>query len=490
MAIINDVVLPQEVMEELHATIERMPAEALVDLAMREGSFAPGIRAIPANAPKLRERMRALADSPARMPQGALATLRVNSFYQSFTCVLSTLALVQGFEAIAQFTGGARLLVAMLLDTRKEVADKAAAVIRSGSPIAPPPRSAEDARKAMQDTFAPFLDEMSGILLAPEPPPPPKPAKPAPESRPCDIALIRELKESNAKLERKAATLQHKVDAERERSAAAHKAKLDSEKAASSARAEMSAALAANEALKAEAATIRTHLEKALADAESAREAKAAAHQRLNTAKAKLADVEAAAAELKRKLAAAKSRIAELEQNAATTARDEFAREIEKSMPHAPAAARPRTMLSEFLQRPVAAHEKFVFLVDGHNVLNTARRYVVDVENGVPHEDLRKALMKDAAALQRKLAPCEMRVFFDGSNPAEHTMPGNADVKEIYSGGTGEHRADKRIAAYCVFLEMHNGARAIVVTDDAELRDEAGKSSALLLHTADFAALL
>ncbi len=489
MAIVKDLKLPEELKEELHRTVALIPPSALVELVGRDKAFAPGIRATESAAEHLRKRLQSMIDSPALMPSLPLETLRQNSFQQRFVCVLSEMALTDpyGFASLSAFCGGARLLVGMLLDPRPKVSAKAIEFIRSGEKLSPPPADSENARKALHDEFGPFIDELSQILLAPK-------IKQAPASRPEKHKdLDTELRKTNAKLTHQIETLHNKLEAERQRAIDAKKAAESNRRESDTAISRMEKALKEIEDLKKIVATKTDELEKAIKTAKVEKNAKSAAVETANRTRAifssRLAEKDGNVKALKTELSQAMEKIAQLEKSGATDTKEQFAKAIEKSIPTI--IQTPRSLLSGILGHTISPNDKPVFLIDGHNVINSMPQYVAQDNKGMKHEELRNLFIKDVCEFQRLLHPCELRIHFDGPKPTEHTALGNNEVKIVYSGGSGDHRADKRILQYVDFLALQANERitAITVSDDSDLRDEAAQSGSLLLYLNEFFSL-
>ena len=489
MAVVKGLTLPQELKDEIHRTVASFPVDALVELAAEDKAFAPGIRATASAAEQLRKRLRALVDGSAMMPPRPLDALRRHSFQQQFVCVLSEMALTDayGFGSMAAFCGGARLLVGMLLDPRGKVAAKAVEFINSGKPIAPPPATTDDARKALDAVFGPFIDELSRILLAPaiasaEPPPPEKQKDPY-------AGIIR----TNAKLTHQVETLQKKVGAERQRVLDAKKTAESAGKDAARTCSELKTALKEIDGLKALLAAKTGEAAKAIKTAEAEKTAKSFALEAANRAKAdcskKLEEKDNKVAELRTELSIAMEKIEQLEKSGAIDSKEQFIKSIDETIPIVKRT--PRTVLSETLNQAVGPNDKPVFLIDGHNAINTMPRYAAQETKGMKHEELRNLFVKDVCEYQRLLQPCEIRIHFDGPKPAEYAALGNSDVKIVYSGGTGDHRADYRIIQYVDFLAMQPGNRIAVITvsDDGDLRSDAAQSGSLLLHLDEFFSL-
>jgi hypothetical protein len=84
---------------------------------------------------------------------------------------------------------------------------------------------------------------------------------------------------------------------------------------------------------------------------------------------------------------------------------------------------------------------------------------------------------------------CDVRVYFDGPEAAQRSH--GANVREIYSGGAGDHRADNAILADLDYLCATMSAMPrLLVTDDRELAAAAAKRNTRIMRSLQFGALL
>jgi hypothetical protein len=126
-------------------------------------------------------------------------------------------------------------------------------------------------------------------------------------------------------------------------------------------------------------------------------------------------------------------------------------------------------------------------LLDGHNVLHAM--YEEEVARKVPDQELRARL--EAAVVSRFAGAhsAEVSLYFDSPQHDRDSL--SPQVKRIFSGGSGQHRADR------VLLEdlqqRHDadprGLR-IVVSSDGGVIEEAKRLGALTMYSAEFEGLL
>lgn len=487
MALTKDLILPADVISELHDTIDRIPNGELVKLAELDPGFAQGFRAVPANAEKFRKRLHTLLDAPSVMPASVIESMRLNSFQQHFTCVLSSRALIEGYRSIANLVGEVRLLVSMLLDHRAAVVNKAMDILKSGAPLSPRLDSHEAARLAMESTFSPFLQELSCILLPPS-------SAPAAISQETEIAKLtekiaaREAESRNAS--KKIASLDTKLEKRQEKilsleeEIAQMTAKLDAlkEQTLSSDR-ELAA-------LRHDVKTKAKLIEKLEASIGQEKSEKSSAREQINELKARNHEFAEENSRLKRETADALQALAHIGETNKIQQMTEFIGTLEQTVPKDIPRRTLRMWIGDLTSSPVREDEKLVFLIDGHNVLNTSTTYVSIRERGASHEALRKILLRDIASIQSKLGNCEIRVHFDGPTPGEGVAFGNPNLKVIYSGGTGDHRADRTIVNYLSFYSLQaNAAKIFTVSEDQDLRAEASINGSRLLYPREFLSL-
>jgi hypothetical protein len=140
-------------------------------------------------------------------------------------------------------------------------------------------------------------------------------------------------------------------------------------------------------------------------------------------------------------------------------------------------------------QRVTGSADGATLLVDGHNLLlNPELPYAVEAEAGSSGgERARGALVRDVVWVVSMLPNADARVFFDGPDAQERA--GGAGVLVVFSGGSGENRADDRIVDYLHFRATQPRERRVVlVSEDRELRARSRKEDrkSVLLSAAQF----
>jgi len=154
--------------------------------------------------------------------------------------------------------------------------------------------------------------------------------------------------------------------------------------------------------------------------------------------------------------------------------RDDFARQLAE---HAAATEPQQTPFERLWQRLVGDSAPATIYLDGHNLLlNPTLNYW---QGGEVTEQTRRALITDVGRLFQQLpADYEVRLYFDGPEPSEETLAPGFVV--IFSGGSGDNRADDRIVSLLQFRKKDKRP-VILLTDDRELRLRARKACGGLL---------
>ena len=485
MKLLEDREWPAELREELERQINAADAPDVFRAAERCPAIGRTFRLDKANLPRFRRNLLALAlGNPS---ESDLEMLRWCTFWKDVVCVLSVKALTDGFDAMAAFLGGAKLVAGMLVDPREEVRRKALSFLDSGAPFPPVPDDPEAARALLCETFEPFVRAFSAASVAPQV----THIDRTDEDREQIRRLNAALEEQRAQL---SAAAQARRDAERkqdETALALRRAEADAAQARAEADAE-----------RATRADAETRLAGALSDTAALRDELLRRDNEIRTlqsfrdeclrlrerASALAADNES----LRAGVDAAHERIGELE----TAARDTDAALLRASVEAAPVPEAPRATPRDRLAAltypdPLPAGNPLRILIDGHNVLNVAPEYVAMATTGPnppSHEALRDDLQHRIVALAGRLAPCEIDLYFDGPVANLYTLaPG---VRLHFSGGTGDHRADNVILGDLAFYAQQGGASFLTVTEDADIAAEALRLGSRTVRSADFAQLL
>ena len=133
-------------------------------------------------------------------------------------------------------------------------------------------------------------------------------------------------------------------------------------------------------------------------------------------------------------------------------------------------------------------HGQALLFLDGHNMLNGMARY--RMPRGVPqtHEDARKRLEKDIQCQFAQLPLVAVHLVWDGATKSQHNLCNNILVH--FSGGAGEHRADKYIINQMDYFKQEFDLPMVLVSDDHGFGGDAKKRGAEVCSLHDFEAFL
>ena len=140
-----------------------------------------------------------------------------------------------------------------------------------------------------------------------------------------------------------------------------------------------------------------------------------------------------------------------------------------------------------FLRRAVSRGDQFTLFIDGHNVLfdleDIFGQYFMD---GFPGTKARVEFGKSIARIFNNSA-ANVLLYFDGDEPKQLSL--SDQVRVIYSGGTGEHRADDAILKHMMALNQTIPPGPVcLVTRDVDFARQAGELGATIIHPEEFAA--
>jgi hypothetical protein len=138
-----------------------------------------------------------------------------------------------------------------------------------------------------------------------------------------------------------------------------------------------------------------------------------------------------------------------------------------------------------FLRHALAQGQPFTLIIDGHNVLYGLEelfgRHFVDGHPGL------KARAEFANCLTRIFDKpgADVVLYFDGVDPTQQSL--SDQVRVIYSGGTGEHRADEAILKHLAFyVQSGSAAPLCLVTGDADFARQARAMGVIIMHPEEF----
>jgi hypothetical protein len=125
-----------------------------------------------------------------------------------------------------------------------------------------------------------------------------------------------------------------------------------------------------------------------------------------------------------------------------------------------------------------------VVLLDGHNVLfGLQARYRRPQDHVYPDRRAREWLVGDLVRMVANRPTCRVRIIFDGPERSDATASENVGV--VYSGGAGEHRADKVIVEEVRFFKQTPLDAVLLVTNDSALAGDAVRLGAMALPPVD-----
>lgn len=132
------------------------------------------------------------------------------------------------------------------------------------------------------------------------------------------------------------------------------------------------------------------------------------------------------------------------------------------------------------LRRAIAGEIPAVLLIDAHNALFALQcRYRLPTEHRWPTAQARDWLARDIAGILADAPNVRAYVVFDGPERSEATA--SANVQVVYSGGTGEHRADGVLVDQAKFLASAGAENVLIFTNDGELAGLASRHGAKAL---------
>ena len=140
------------------------------------------------------------------------------------------------------------------------------------------------------------------------------------------------------------------------------------------------------------------------------------------------------------------------------------------------------------LARALAGKDSLGIVIDGHNLLYAMEQLQPEQRDPVEHTRVRTGLIGRIVRLTENLPRCRVTLFFDSS--VHSREPAASNVEVIYSGGTGDHRADQGIVAWLSRDGLADDERHLVVTGDSELRIAARNLGALVMGSAEFSTFL
>jgi hypothetical protein len=130
-----------------------------------------------------------------------------------------------------------------------------------------------------------------------------------------------------------------------------------------------------------------------------------------------------------------------------------------------------------------------ILLIDGHNVLFGLQGRYQPPQGGLSiHAGTRDRLVFDVVRLVGGHPTCRAWIVFDGPTRSESTPAPN--VRVLYSGGEGEHRADGLLIDTIRFFRASDEIPIVLVSNDNALGQEARRLGAGTLSALAFGGLL
>lgn len=430
-----DFEVPEQIAKEAENCIKNIDNKTILEnitrLNLSKG--LGGIRPIPANIPLIRKK---LAELIKAGNDAGLIWIHEGALYGKLTIVLSEKALTDGFDALENTFGSAPILLAMLLDDREAIREFAQKKCEQIIEWKIAPQSQEEAQTAFKETFAPFINEISHLLNKPEVQEVVREVKS--ELPPAEAKELSEL--------RKEVKALHKVQSE--------------------------AYSFANELTQQQEKTARLEREKASIldnDRELRQQIKQLTGEidRLRHEKRKL-EQEVINNELKvNALNESKRKQKENYEQRLEQEQKNIFRQI--CIEEAKQEEQNRNPVLEFF----AQYNKFfninteaALIIDGHNVLNKDYYQSLDLS----HEEIRMMLARALSKLFDFLPRLRIYLYFDSYSESTNNF-GDERLKIIFSGGNGEHRADREIKKEYGHLLLAEEKFIFLVTDDNDIRD-------------------
>ncbi len=126
--------------------------------------------------------------------------------------------------------------------------------------------------------------------------------------------------------------------------------------------------------------------------------------------------------------------------------------------------------------------------LDGHNMLNGLGRYKQRRGMAMTHTDARMRMEKDLCHFLNDLPLTHTHLVWDGGTKSDYTLSDNATGH--FSGGEGEHRADRYILDMIKYQRTLSEEPILLVTDDNGFAAEAQRLGAKVCRLHDFEAFL
>ncbi len=167
-----------------------------------------------------------------------------------------------------------------------------------------------------------------------------------------------------------------------------------------------------------------------------------------------------------------------------TTVTDDIDKDAEAEASEGSAIERRNPALTAALR----GQAPLILFLDGHNILNGLGRYKQRRGTAITHEEARQKVLVDVSRLFRDYPQVAIHLVWDGAQSSTHNASDNLIVH--FSGGEGEHRADRYILDQIAYTRKQSDLPIALVTDDNGFAGEAIKLGAAICKLHDFAAFL
>lgn len=434
---LHDFEVPEQIAKEAENCIKNIDNKTILEnitrLNLSKG--LGGIRPIPANIPLIRKK---LAELIKAGNDAGLIWIYEGALYGKLTIVLSEKALTDGFDALENTFGSAPILLAMLLDDRESIREFAQEKCEQIIEWKIAPQSQEEAQTAFKETFAPFINEISHLLNKPEVQEVVREVKSElPPAEAKELSELRKEVKALRKVQSEAYSFANELTQQQEKTA-----RLEREKAS---------ILDNDRELRQENKQLKSSIDRLT-------------HENSKLSE-KISYLEEKVDAIRQSKHAQQERYETRLKQATKSAFDEsYIQETQK-------LEKERNPAVEFFA--VYAQNGFfkenteaALIIDGHNVLNKDYYQSLDLS----HEEIRMMLARALSKLFDFLPRLRIYLYFDSYSESTNNF-GDERLIIKYSGGIGEHRADREIKKEYGHLLLAEEKFIFLVTDDNDIRD-------------------
>lgn len=434
---LHDFEVPEQIAKEAENCIKNIDNKTILEnitrLNLSKG--LGGIRPIPANIPLIRKK---LAELIKAGNDAGLIWIHEGALYGKLTIVLSEKALTDGFDALENTFGSAPILLAMLLDDRESIREFAQKKCEQIIEWKIAPQSQEEAQTAFKETFAPFINEISHLLNKPEVQEVVREVKSElPPAEAKELSELRKEVKALRKVQSEAYSFANELTQQQEKTA-----RLEREKAS---------ILDNDRELRQENKQLKSSIDRLT-------------HENSKLSE-KISYLEEKVDAIRQSKHAQQERYETRLKQATKSAFDEsYIQETQK-------LEKERNPVAEFFA--VYAQNGFftenteaALIIDGHNVLNKDYYQSLDLS----HEEIRMMLARALSKLFDFLPRLRIYLYFDSYSESTNNF-GDERLIIKYSGGIGEHRADREIKKEYGHLLLAEEKFIFLVTDDNDIRD-------------------